>query len=253
MPTMWVVTACAPYALRPYKWHFPVIGSFPYKGFFSHNAALREDSTLRAKGYDTDLSTASGWSTLGWIENPLLPNMLSRSPGRLADLLLHELTHNTIYLRDNVNFNENLASFVGTEGAKAFLHKQYGDSSSYYKEYVAYIADYKRYYKHVLRAAGELDRFYRSLSSQLAAPTKARLKEQKITALWASIDSICFDSKAWQRFQRRERPFPNNTYFVDYLRYRGKNDSLERIFRHQTGSLRSFIMRLKQQHLKQQL
>jgi predicted aminopeptidase len=32
--------------------------------------------------------------------------MLALSEGELAELIIHELTHSTIYLKDSVNFNE---------------------------------------------------------------------------------------------------------------------------------------------------
>ena len=247
VPKMWVVTATEAYALRPYTWYFPIVGSFPYKGFFNHSLAKKEESILQKEGYDTEIDKASGWSTLGWIENPLLPGMLRREPGRLADLLLHELTHNTIHLRNKADFNENLASFVGTEGAKAFLRYRYGDSSQKYLQYVAYVSDHERYYRQAVQAAHLLDSLYISFSPLLSLTEKKMQKKQKITALWASFDSICFKSESWQnRRPQHSRLLPNNTFFMSYLRYRGKSDSLKQRFQKHKGTLRSFIESIKQ-------
>ena len=122
-PSMWVVTAAEPYALSAYLWAFPFIGRLPYKGFFDRSVAKIEEQRLIDLGYDTRVSKAAGWSTLGWIKNPILPQMLRRSAGRLAELVIHELTHNTLYVKEDTDFNENLASFIGKEGAANFLER----------------------------------------------------------------------------------------------------------------------------------
>lgn len=251
-PTMWVVTAAEPYALRAYNWHFPLIGSFPYKGFFNRKAAEAEDSSLRAAGYDTDLSTAAGWSTLGWIENPLLPHMLRRSPGRLADLLLHELTHNTLYVRHDADFNENLASFVARKGTQAFLQAHYENRSQQLMQYVAYMEDYERYYQHFIRGAQQLDRLYRSFSPQLSQTQKETRKQQEIARIWYALDTICFISQDWQQLSRRA-VLPNNTFFMSYLRYRGQSDTLAHAFSTHKGTLRSYIDSLKKTYARRRL
>ena len=47
----------------------------------------------------------------------------TQAPGQV---FIHELTHGTLYVKDGVSYNENLASFVGDEGAikiKEFIQK----------------------------------------------------------------------------------------------------------------------------------
>jgi len=125
-PAIWVVTACEPYSLHPKQWKFPIVGTVPYKGFFNKEEALNEQLKLNAEGYDTKLGSTNGWSTLGWFKDPILSNMLYQSPGNLAELIIHELTHSTIFIKNNVQHNENLANFVGETGAKKFLAYRFG-------------------------------------------------------------------------------------------------------------------------------
>src|ERR1051325_7991170 len=80
-PLMFVVTACKPYQFKAYEWHFPLLGNFPYKGYFDVEAAKKEELRLKKEGYDTDLGPTGGWSTLGWLRDPILSNMLYRSAG----------------------------------------------------------------------------------------------------------------------------------------------------------------------------
>jgi predicted aminopeptidase len=123
------------FQLKAYEWDFPLIGSFSYKGFFNYDQALEEEDKIRKNGYDTSIDEIAGWSTLGWFKDPVLSDMLDRSSGSLANLIIHELTHGTLYVKDNVDFNENLASFVGDKGALIFLRHKYGENSKEYHEY----------------------------------------------------------------------------------------------------------------------
>ena len=118
---MYVVTACEPYALKSYKWSFPIVGDFAYKGFFKKRRAVKEVKSLKKDGYDTDIGEVNAWSTLGWFKDPVMSSMLNKNEGQLASLLIHELTHSTIFVKNDVQFNENLASFIGDKGALLFL------------------------------------------------------------------------------------------------------------------------------------
>ncbi|MCX7135824.1 MAG: aminopeptidase, partial [Proteobacteria bacterium] len=54
-PILWVLTAAERYRLKAVDWHFPVIGSFTYIGYFDHERGQREEAEMRARGYDTEL------------------------------------------------------------------------------------------------------------------------------------------------------------------------------------------------------
>jgi predicted aminopeptidase len=47
----------------------------------------------------------------------------------LADLVIHELTHATLFLKGQDQFNEELASFVGSRGALLWLEASQGRDS----------------------------------------------------------------------------------------------------------------------------
>jgi len=126
---LWVVTACAPYKFEPKEWSFPIIGSFTYKGFFDVEKARKLSEKLSNEGYDVEISSVGGWSTLGWFKDPVLSNMLEGSVGSMSNTLIHELTHGTVFVPDSMTFNENLASFIGRKGAFKFLELTYGSRS----------------------------------------------------------------------------------------------------------------------------
>jgi len=90
---LWNLSACEPYELKPYQWSFPFLGKMPYKGYFKIEEAKKEQEILDSLGYDTRIRPVGGWSTLGILNDPILSNMLRRSDGALADIIIHELTH----------------------------------------------------------------------------------------------------------------------------------------------------------------
>jgi predicted aminopeptidase len=111
-PILWVLSASKPFKLESYTWWFPIVGRVGYKGFFVEEKGRFEMQKLKEKGYDTELGEVSAWSTLGWFKDPVLSSMLQKSEGELARLILHEMTHSTLYIESDAVFNENLATLL---------------------------------------------------------------------------------------------------------------------------------------------
>jgi predicted aminopeptidase len=107
--------------LEAYRWWFPIVGRLPYKGFFDEGAARRARDEFQQRGFDTWLRPASAFSTLGWFNDPLLSTTLRGDTLDLVNTVIHELTHNTLFLKGQAEFNESFASFAGTYGAASFF------------------------------------------------------------------------------------------------------------------------------------
>jgi predicted aminopeptidase len=123
-----VVSAAYPDRLARRTWWFPVVGRFPYKGFFDFNAAHRTADDLRRDGFDVSIGASSAFSTLGWFNDPVVSTTLRMDSVALVNTVIHEITHTTFFAKGQVVFNESFASFVGGRGAIAFFEAA-GDSA----------------------------------------------------------------------------------------------------------------------------
>jgi predicted aminopeptidase len=162
----WVVQGCAPLSFEVRRWDFPVVGTVPYLGFFDEREARRYAQALSAKeALDVDVRTASAFSTLGWFHDPVLSTMIragEEALGELANVILHESVHATLYVPDQSAFNESLASFVADRLTVPWLVSVLGRDAP---ETSAWIAAQKRERARVARlhhAYCELDAVYRS-------------------------------------------------------------------------------------------
>jgi predicted aminopeptidase len=244
-PAIWVITACEPFALQAYEWQFPFLGSVSYKGFFEKERGLPEVNTLRRKGYDVEYSPAGGWSTLGWFRDPVLSGMLRRNEGQLAELIIHELTHATIYRKGEVEFNENLATFIGETGALKFLSSYYGDESRELRKYTDELHDEKLFGNYMIEACNELDKFYDSLPDVLPLSDKYLAKYRYISVLVTGINKLPLKQPEKYRFDLPEDKLPDNTYFMGYRRYRGDLKDIELLYNQNDNDIRKLILKLK--------
>ena len=251
-PVLWVITACEPFSLEDKQWNFPIIGSFSYKGFFDHSKALAEKKKWQEQGYDTGIRTVNAWSTLGIFDDPILSGLLFRSEGSLANTIIHELTHATVFVKDSLKFNENLASFVGNKGAERFLAHQYGKDSPEYQEYVAALHDRRRYSEHMLRGMHQLDSLYQSFNGNMHVATKSEKKEAQIRQILQQADTLSFSSKKYKALIEKlttKEELPNNTFFKSFARYQASLDTFEKAYTQQFDSnLKNYLTYLKKEY-----
>lgn len=251
-PVLWVVTACEPFSLKDKKWSFPVLGSFSYKGFFKYEKALQEKNKWEKEGYDTGIRTVSAWSTLGILDDPIMSELLFRSEGELANTIIHELTHATLFVKDDLKFNENLASFIGNEGAEAFLQHKYGKNSVAYKQYVYHQYDHKLFAAHMLKGVERLDSLYQSFLPDMAKEQKQSLKEKEIRSILADANMLNFKHPRYRNFTEnllQRDSLPNNTFFKSYVRYQSTVASLEEEYNKQfKGDIKAYLLYLKEKY-----
>jgi predicted aminopeptidase len=149
-------------------WRYPFLGTMPYKGFFRREDAEKEAQRLSRKGFDAAIGKIDGFSTLGMLRDPVYSFMKQYGPYSLASMICHELTHATIFIKNQSQFNEEAATFIGREAGLLYVAKKYGTGSEAYKKAMTFLEDERTYYNLLSGLYQQLDRIYRREKSSEA-------------------------------------------------------------------------------------
>lgn len=248
-PVLWVLTASAPYALKAKTWNFPFLGAVSYKGFFNKKLGEEEELQLKSEGYDTELGKVNAWSTLGWFRDPILSNQLSYSEGSLAELIIHELTHGTLYIKNNVEFNENLASFIGNKGAIKFLEYKYGKGSEAINSYFREKADENTFSKYVLQSSCRLDSLYKSFNVETKKEVKEKKKDMLIKNIVYNIRTLAFNDTTRYYHYIKNALTQKNAFFLSFVRYNAQQEIFEKEFKEKFNSdIKVYLSYLKEKY-----
>lgn len=162
---VWVITACPAFNLEPKTWNFPIVGSFPYIGFFSRHEAEAFAKPWEQQGLDVFVRGAGAYSTLGWFSDPVLSTMLTQGNSVLGDLVntvLHESMHATFWLKDQGYLNESVAEFTAQHLTPEYLAKRFGPASTALRAYEKEEQQREFKAKKILAALAELQKLYQS-------------------------------------------------------------------------------------------
>lgn len=236
------VSAAPKDALRPYVWWFPIVGRVPYKGYFKKAYALREAHKLQDQGYDTYVRGVRAYSTLGYFDDPILSSMLSYHDFVLIGTIIHELVHQTVWVKGSVSFNESLANFVGDKGTLAYLAKRHGADSPVYQQYLDLRADADVFREYMQSIVARLEALY---AQPLSREEKLQRREEIFAEAKAAYPQVFprMKTTAYQRYFERETL--NNAVLLSFRRYHRDTEFFENAFAAQKGDLRQLITYFK--------
>lgn len=212
-PLAYNLSAAPKDRLEPKVWRFPIVGGLPYLGFFDRTRAERERATLEREGLDTELRPVPAFSSLGWFADPVYSPMLEDDVGRLCEVVIHETTHTTIFLRNQVAFNESLAVFVGDQGSLNFLARVYGPLSPEVRRHAATIGRRRIFGELIAELYRRLETLYASARSRTE-----KLRERERHFAWAQrrYRELFPDPSTWGSFAKRPL---NNAVVLNLGRY----------------------------------
>jgi len=241
-PVLNVVTACEKDRLQLYHWNFPVVGRVNYKSFFTREGALEEKRLLDGMGYDTFVQRAAAYSTLGWLKDPIFSSMLEWNEATLANLILHETAHATVYFKGETDFNEQLATFIGNRGAIDFLIEKYGPGSKEVVEAIHSQEDDLLFSQWVDQACQQLSAHY---AKEISRDEKLEGREELFRSIRGTLKEMRSRFKAddYQDFEKLEL---NNAILLAYRRYFHRLDRFEILREHFGGDLKRVIEFFKQ-------
>ena len=171
---VWFVGASKPLAFEAPRWCFPIAGCFTGLGWFERDDAIAHRERLKRAGWDAMARPAGAYSTGGWFPDPVVSSMLDADVApyaELANVLLHESVHATIFIPDQPYFNEGLAEAIGDALTVEWLRDRFGPDSQEERDWLA-VQEWRRdRVARELVAFKALDALYKS-----DQPTAAKLK-----------------------------------------------------------------------------
>lgn len=115
---VWNVMAAPKYALTAREVCHWFVGCLAYQGYFDPARAEAEAARLTAAGWDAMVVPVPAYSTLGTFRDPVLNTMLRGGIAPLLGTVIHEMTHERLFVPGDTAFNESYASFVEAEGLR---------------------------------------------------------------------------------------------------------------------------------------
>lgn len=161
---VWNVFAAGSLSLDGRQWCYPFVGCVPYRGYFDRRTAFGEETRLARRGYETYVAGVAAYSTLGWFDDPLLSTFADWPEPRLVELLLHELAHRRVWVRDDASFNESFAVFAGETGARIWFRKTGRESE--FDGYLVSRRGWQRLRALLLATRAQLELVYRSADEE---------------------------------------------------------------------------------------
>ena len=240
--TIWNVSGCEPLAFEARTWWFPIVGRVPYLGFFRVEDADRVIQKLDGRGLDAYKRTAGAYSTLGWFKDPILPEMLGWDEFDLADTVLHELAHATVWVPGSVSFNESFASFVGEEAAFRYLAARHGPESEPVLKARHDFEDYETWRALQQALYVDLDAVYTDAS--LSDAEKAAKKAALFAGFPERVSGAPLHDPA-RYVAAAGRGTWNNARLIQFKTYNSKRASFEALLAAQGDDLLRFMDRVR--------
>jgi predicted aminopeptidase len=231
-PVLHVITASEKDCLQLYHWNFPITGKVTYKSFFTREGVLKEKRFLEGKGYDTFVQQAGAYSTLGWLKDPIFSSMLQWGEATLANLILHEMTHASIYFKGQTDFNEQLATFVGNQGAIGFLIEKYGKESKEVIKAIHNQEDDLLFSRWIDQACQQLLNFY---SKEISRDEKIKGRKEIFCSLKGEFRKISFKTDGYKNFEKLDI---NNAVLLAYRRYIHRLENFQAFYAYFENDLR---------------
>lgn len=204
---------------------FPLMGCFPYLGFFNLASAKDFAKKKEAEGLVTWIRPVYAYSTLGYFTDTILSSFFHYNDYELAELIFHELFHTIFFINNQVELNENLANYFAKEMLEEYFSKT--QQLDYLHIQQKEEAEDKILRKMVVNLAMELQEHYQKLLPKTRGESQVILDEflekkfkPQILGKCQEINippKNCFPiEKQW-----------NNASFAAFLTYERKSDDLE--------------------------
>lgn len=236
----YVVSASPKWKLETHYWSFPIVGKLPYKGYFSESQAKEEGESLKAENYDVYIRGVSAYSTLGWFKDPLLSSMLRYKDHDLVNTIIHESVHATIFIKNEADFNERLATFLGNKGMEMYYLEKEGEHSETLKRAQNENLDEKRFSSFITTEIKEMESWYKLQNEQIEENRQLRLAQIKNSFKEKVKPFLITDS--YSKFDTLDL---NNARIIVYKTYLQDMSDFEELYRLNDNNFEQFLNSIK--------
>lgn len=234
----WTVIATPEFSLEPKRWCHLLAGCVAYRGYFDEDAARSFAEKLKRRALDVAVFPVPAYSTLGYLDDPLLDTMLFDDDVRTAALLIHELAHRQLYLPGDAAFSEAYAGFVEQQGVSEWLAAAGPAGASDAKD---------RWHRYRVRmalgqeilAAAQAD-LHALYQQEISVQAMRQRKTQRLHDLVRQLESEAPPASAWVGTN------PNNAHLALAGIYRPKGCPFKTLFNRAGGDWMKFHEQARQ-------
>jgi len=206
---------------------FPLVGCFPYLGFFEPEDAKEYASDLEKEGLVTYSRPVYAYSTLGHFEDTILSSFFYYSDEDLVELVFHELFHTIFFVTDEVDLNENLANYYGEELRALYLGWGEGQRSQQQREK----ANDEALSRLIVAQAAELSARYQKEPSATRERSNEILESFLAQSFNPSVDLFCQKHQLQEKMCWPRTRTWNNASFAAFLTYEKKAQRISELRR----------------------
>lgn len=237
----YLVIASSHTKIKAHEFEFPIMGSFPYLGFFSKDSAkdfakdLQEDENLV-----TWIRPVYAYSTLGYLQDRILSSFFEYDDVELAELVFHELFHTVFFIKDEIDLNENLANLYGKE-----MLLQYFQNRVELKDYLAMVDKKIQIDKRIVELIGILESEFGKLGGFITPAKADELTARFVNEIFKpDIKEMCRRIQLEQSECELKEDW-NQATFAAFLTYEEEQDFLTELKKVKNLDLKDFLGWLK--------
>lgn len=246
-PAVTYLVIASPYnEIKAIDFSFPLIGKFPYIGFFDPKKALAKEEELKGMSYVTYQRPVYAFSTLGYFEDRILSSFFYFDDFNLSELVFHELFHTIFFMKNDVDLNENLANYFGKELALIYFKGQ----KEIIKKQQKYLSNMRKISSKLQKLTVQLEKEYAQIKEAPRSSYERVLEEFLDVKLRPQIAELCDRLKVSDSNCYPLNTKWNNAKLAAYKSYEKSQDFFEQLHKKVGLDLKGYYRLLKAQYKK---
>ena len=233
---LWVVYAAPPLSVKLKTWWYPIAGKFTSRGFFAEEDARKFATHLKEQGLDVYVGGTPAYSTLGWLNDPVLNTFIHYQENNLAELIFHELAHHHLFIKGDATFNESFATAVAQIGVAKWLKTKRGTKQR--DEYVARCARRYTLSKLLAKNRSQLKELY---TSKKTLSEKREGKKELIGALKKDLVTLSRSDPAYPKLASWAKRTVNNAVLGAHSVYHRRVPTFYALYEQNGQDMKAFL------------